>query len=591
MRPLSFIKSLYRRLASRIRDLPIRHKFLVSLLVPFVPIFAASLIALQASFGIYNTDLRESMARALSVTLTEVESKLRGIQRLSFNIAYSTKTQELMRGIKTEKSDYQRLARLSLLRNHILAESQTDDLPVAIIFRDTRGRDFPMDFAAGPVPDESIASHAATKAAAGEGAQVWLGSLYEGSRIVSARQVLDAGENLLDPLGTLIFVVDIRQVVDRYLAGSKRGGERFYLLSSNSVLYSSGRAPKGLVEGERTLTSSRYRILSLKGIRYFSVSIPSGVNNWQLVALLPYNAIFIRTVVLEIVLLLFFGLTLFGATIGSMQLARSITRPLEALANGMRTVEQGSYPIEVATVQHAAVERNDEVGLLQRDFFIMIDKINRLVEENIAKQLLVREAEYRALQAQINPHFLYNTLGSINWLARMSHQEKISTMVESLGELFRASISGGTLDASLAEEERLLGSYLNIQRVRYENRINYTNEISEGHRHLRIPRLSLQSIVENSIIHAVEVSASAIGIRVWTEDSDDCVLLSVGDDGPGIDPEEIERLLSRESRGVGLKNINERMKLMYGEPYGLRIRSRAGEGFVVVFPIPAGGSE
>jgi Predicted signal transduction protein with a C-terminal ATPase domain len=580
-----------RRAAARFRDLPIRRKLLFALIVPLAFVSVASLLALQISFGIYDSELGEASARALSASLSGIEASLRRVEEFGYGIAYDAETQAMLRQMKVSRWDYPSIKQLATFREEVLLQSLTEEYLVAIVFRDSEGRDIPVDSSTFSILEEATVSSAVDAAAEGRGSHVWLDALSRQGYIVSARQVLDTGRNLLDPLGTLVFAVDMRKIVDRYLASSAYGAERVFLVSDSGILYSRGELPPGLVHQVRSLGESGYRVVKMGGQRFFAVSIRSSINGWRYVSLLPYERVFSRSSFLRTILLVFFGFILLVAVFGSIRLARSITRPLESLARQMGGAERELFAKGGDRVGFAVEERRDEVGALQVGFVAMMERIDRLIEESVSKQLLVREAEYKALQAQINPHFLYNTLGSINWLARKNRQDEISSMVEALASLFRASISGSGLDGSIDDELKLLESYIHIQRVRYSDRIDYRAQVGERFLDYRIPRLSLQAIVENSITHAVESSSSVTHIRLVAEEEGDRLLLSVSDDGPGIAPEAIEGLLSPAARGVGFKNIDERMRLMYGEAFGLRIRSAVGEGTIVCLSIPLDGKK
>ena len=232
----------------------------------------------------------------------------------------------------------------------------------------------------------------------------------------------------------------------------------------------------------------------------------------------------------------------------------------------------------------------DEMGLLHRTFRLMVERINTLITENYANQLLIKETEFKALQAQINPHFLYNTLESINWIAKVNKQTKISSMVESLAFLLRNSISMKEEILTLGEELEVVESYVTIQKYRFDDRLIFELDVPERLLGRRLPKLTLQPLLENAIHYALEPTIGKSRIVVHAELTDDELLVSVEDDGPGMPEDTLERLRSGElkarGKGIGLLNIDERIKLAFGERYGLRIESEPGRGARVIVALP-----
>jgi two-component system sensor histidine kinase YesM len=227
---------------------------------------------------------------------------------------------------------------------------------------------------------------------------------------------------------------------------------------------------------------------------------------------------------------------------------------------------------------------------LHRTFRIMVERINTLITENYANELLLKETEFRALQAQINPHFLYNTLESINWLAKVNKQAQISNMVESLGFLLRNSINMKEEILTLGEEIEVVKSYVTIQKYRFDERLAFGLEIPESLLKRRLPKLTLQPLLENAIHYALEPSIGTSSIIVSAELTEEGFFLTVADDGPGMPEDMLDKLRNGERRakgkGIGLLNIDERIKIAFGDAYGIRIDSAPGRGTRVILTLP-----
>lgn len=264
---------------------------------------------------------------------------------------------------------------------------------------------------------------------------------------------------------------------------------------------------------------------------------------------------------------------------------------MEDLTNSMKQAEHGDFQnIQAELFDY---DRTDEVGYLQKDFIKMIRKINVLITEDYRKQLIIKDTEYRALQSQIDPHFLYNTLSTVSWLARTGKTEQISQVTISLGNLMRASISQTSV-IQLRDEVDMLQDYINIQRLRYEDRVVFEVDIHEEHLQYAVPKMVLQPIVENAIKYGAEEMLDVCHIRVYSYEEQDRVTVVIEDDGPGLDAKTLCSLRTMtykpKGTGIGLKNIDDRLKMLFDETSGLRFESGPQVGMKVSFSIPKGGA-
>ncbi|OHE71831.1 MAG: histidine kinase, partial [Treponema sp. RIFOXYC1_FULL_61_9] len=280
------------------------------------------------------------------------------------------------------------------------------------------------------------------------------------------------------------------------------------------------------------------------------------------------------------------GLGFFATTIIlSILIARSISRPIKSLRASMRAVELGDFDIRVD------IQSDDEIGELGKDFNIMIAKIRELIRLNTQQQELKRRSELKALQMQINPHFLYNTLDSIIWMAEGRKEEEVITMVSALAKLFRLGISKGQEIIPIGQEIEHVESYLTIQKIRYKDKLDYEISVDPEIRRFRTVKLILQPLVENAIYHGIKNKAEAGKIVVSGRRTETGVELAVSDDGVGMGAEQLQSLLSRSSEpngnGLGVRNVDERIKLYFGDEYGLMYESAEDEGTTVRVRLPA----
>jgi two-component system sensor histidine kinase YesM len=237
----------------------------------------------------------------------------------------------------------------------------------------------------------------------------------------------------------------------------------------------------------------------------------------------------------------------------------------------------------------------------------MSKEINHLVKWVYREQITRKEAEIKALQSQINPHFLFNTLESINWMAQLNNVPEISETVTNLSELMEASIGRDDRLITVGEEFAYIDRYVSLLKRRFEERIAFIRNVHEEAAKVKIPRLLIQPLVENAVHHGIERSRDKGEVKLNAFVENGMLVIEVMDNGPGIEQEELDRInasLSMDNdtyfrnvsgkrrKGIGIENVNRRIKLFYGEEYGLKIESESGSHtrVVVTIPVDAGGS-
>ncbi|WP_242856001.1 sensor histidine kinase [Ruminiclostridium josui] len=268
----------------------------------------------------------------------------------------------------------------------------------------------------------------------------------------------------------------------------------------------------------------------------------------------------------------------------------SITKPIKNLCISAKLVGNGDFTTRVPDSE------SDEIAMLTSSFNTMIEKIGSLVEDVKLEQINLRKTELKLMQAQINPHFLYNTLDTIIWLAEGNKTKDVIQMVSALSRFFRIALSKGYDFISIREEEMLIRSYLQIQQYRYQDILEYEINISEELENCSILKLTLQPIVENALYHGIKNKRGMGKIVVEGYCQGENVLLKVKDNGIGMNQEQIEKIKkllimpkdknAPEQKGFGLFNVNERIKLNFGDEYGLDVKSEYGVGSEFTICIP-----
>ena len=284
------------------------------------------------------------------------------------------------------------------------------------------------------------------------------------------------------------------------------------------------------------------------------------------------------------------GLIIVALLISSL-IARNITLPIQKLRDSMKSVQKGNFDIE-----DIEVISDNEIGSLTRSFNVMTHRIRELMEQNVKEQEQKRKIELKALQSQINPHFLYNTLDSIIWMAEGKKNEEVVIMTASLARLLRQSISNDREQITVAEEIDYVRSYLTIQKMRYKDKLEYTIDVEERILDVRIIKFVLQPLVENAIYHGLKYKETKGNLDIRGYRRGNRVCLVVADDGAGMEESELEHILEKKekktkSNGVGVYNVQKRLQLYYGPEYGISYISRKGEGTVATVTIPLDGGK
>lgn len=282
------------------------------------------------------------------------------------------------------------------------------------------------------------------------------------------------------------------------------------------------------------------------------------------------------------------GLCLLFAALAAFIISSTITRPLKELESTMHRVEEGNLSIQANT------RINNEIGHLGKTFNTMVAKIKALMETAVANEEAKRKSEINALQAQINPHFLYNTLDSIIWMSASGKNEEVTDMTEALAKLFRTSISQGENYVPLRNEMENIKSYLTIQKMRYGEKLSYLLEVDDRYLNCMVPKLILQPIVENALYHGIKLSPEAGTIRIGALEKGGELILTVSDNGVGMTPDQLAHLFDAKEngdRGIGILNVQNRIRLCYGQRYGLQYYSEPGTGTRVEIHLPLAGQE
>ena len=273
------------------------------------------------------------------------------------------------------------------------------------------------------------------------------------------------------------------------------------------------------------------------------------------------------------------------ALVFALQLSMSIADPIRRLTQTMRRVEEGDLHVR------CQVSSRTELGQLSDSFNHMIAKTADLMDERLRIEEQKRKSEWKALQAQIQPHFLYNTLDSIIWMSHAGRNAEVVEMTSALALLLRSSIGDGSDTNTLKKEIAHVRSYLTIQKMRYNEKLRYEIDLDPQTEDCLLPKLILQPLVENAIYHGIKVKQQGGTVRIESLLEEDRLLITVEDDGVGMTPEQLETILDKkesdaESTKIGVYNVNERLQLFFGPDAVMKYYSTPGVRTMVMLVLP-----
>lgn len=383
----------------------------------------------------------------------------------------------------------------------------------------------------------------------------------------------------LEPIGMLIISID-RRVFDemfKNISNAEKGD--LMILEQNKIIYSNSRntdlnkIPEKELNQLYDLPEQGNRIAMMGGERYVITFATNPGTRWKVVSMIPYSSInseiiLIRNVTLSLTLVAFLL-----AAYGSYLISNRITKQLTLLSSVARKAAKRDE------IEGILFEEEDEIGKIGNQFLRTFRINSELSDKLIEAKLKEKEAELHALQSQINPHFLYNTLNSIYLMAERIDAKNISKMVMSLSNIFKLSLNNGDYITTVSNEIDQVKNYLEIQNIRYNGKFEVAIELEPGIESIPMLKLLIQPLVENAIFHGIELKEDKGSITIRGRRKGETLVFEVEDDGVGFDPAVMQ------PRGYALRNIQERIQLHYGQDRGIRIESVPGAGTRVTLEI------
>ncbi|PHV69664.1 hypothetical protein CS063_14675 [Sporanaerobium hydrogeniformans] len=399
-------------------------------------------------------------------------------------------------------------------------------------------------------------------------------------------------------LGVILIDINLNRITEICNAVyNSNGGDLWILNEKGEVVYTQGELYRGMndLREPKLITAINSALEKTKrddftiwrnGVKYQAVYRPILGTEWKLVHMTSIPALTnsMYKTTFFIVLLVMLLLIIIILVLNSLLI--EIVKPIIHLKEHMDLADEGNLDVTVE------IFRNDETGMLAKSFNGMLKRIKNLMAEVVNEQEDKRKYELQALQAQINPHFLYNTLDSIIWMAE-AQNKNIVPMTEALAKLFRISLNRGSEFIGIQDELEHVRNYLIIQSMRYVDKFEYTITLSDEVRYCKTIKLILQPIVENCIYHGIKKKRGKGHVSIIAYKKADYLKVKITDDGNGMNENMCKDILVKASRfdnssgsGIGVKNVNERIKLYFGEEYGITYTSELGVGTTAILTLP-----
>ncbi len=388
-----------------------------------------------------------------------------------------------------------------------------------------------------------------------------------GKQMISVSRLVFDVKNFTKPIAVISVDMDMSKIAsiisDIHLG---KTGKVYLVDDKGELIYSEDKSFLYPYTTKLYNSSSRSNFITMNGNKIMVIYNTLPQNGWKLVGMIPLNELNEKAKMIRNFIYLTALLSVVIAALISLYFSYSISQPIIKLATEMKRVEKGNFNI--------SVEENwdGEIGVLYSSFNYMIKRINELIHEVYLSKIKEKDAELKALQAQINPHFLYNTLDTVNWLAVKHNAPEISKIVNSLASILRYSINKGNDVTTVDKELKHVESYITIQKIRFKDKFEVSFNIDKRILHYKTIKLILQPLVENAIIHGIETYEGKGKILINGYLGDGKIVFEVINNGNPIDLDVVNKLLdspSEDKDSYGIQNVNERIKLYYGEEYGL----------------------
>lgn len=557
-----------------IANLPLGKKILYLISFSIISTFFLSLFSTSYVLHSSNELLYQALAGSLNYSAENISTKLSNIESMTSTIVSNKILQKNLISVYDEDNPI-RLANAKSTLNTLIFDYYQNNSKNNLNYINLYTNKFVISSyepQISALPDE-ILETIIRKSNKNSGYPCWIADYCNEYGLFLARDSRRVNQMNFETLGTVVAAVDMDKLIKSSTKSILQSETTPYILYQNgSEIYHSKLLTPEISREIRQKFEAPYCVLEINGEQFFCASGTISSMSWEYICMIPYDSI-AHTIhfshMLSIILLLAAaGILLLIAK----AMSYTITGDFQRLVYKMKAF--GEDESKLPDIGYDYSLRTDEIGILHNQFDHMAQRLQRLIKENYLNEILTKDAKLKALENQINPHFLYNTLESINWRAKAIHEEQISAMVEALGSMLRFTLNSEKHPVTLADELSIVHDYITIQKLRFDDgRLSYEEEIPERFLSLALPQLIIQPLVENAIRYALETNDEDCRIRIVCKEINSYISIEIINSGSQFDENLLEKLASGEllskGFGIGLLNIQRRLQLTFGETYGL----------------------
>ena len=567
----TILKERFASLNRLFLDLSLKYKILIVIFSGFLVLFLSGLASMSFTSHSYEKKLYQAIAGSMAYTAADISNQLQSVDSIIDSILSSQIIQSNLEEMSQLEQGSQKQVYTTRIYNELsgyLFAFKNDSISYMSIVQNQETISTSMS-SFMEVPYQ-LRSSLVARAREAEGATTVVPDFGSQYGIFIVKELRKIDRLSLEPLGVLVISLD-PAVLTRQAAGTsgEYGDTSCLLFQDSTLVYNESPLTDAQAASLSRDLSGDYLITKAGRETLFAVRGKIPIYNWDYISTVSYDSIY-RTITLSS---RFFLLIMAAALAVVSYLAVKVTLAIfyrfDRLTANMKSFGEGNYQVPEAPHQYLG----DEIGLLYKTFDSMVEKIQTLIRENYENELLKKEAQLKAMESQMDPHFLYNTLESINWRAKMIHSEEISQITTSLGSLLRLSLGKNSEHFTLAQEMEIVNNYITIQKIRYQRRLDFSADVPSWLLSAAIPKFTIQPLLENAIRYGLEESSETCYISITCREVLGLLVIRITNTGSSFEEDFMKKLLSGQIQphgfGIGILNIHRRLQLTYGESYGL----------------------
>lgn len=562
---ISFIKNHY-------INLKLNTKILIITSLTTSLFFALMIyIGVKTIIPAYNNTLYENISSNLLYSSVQIESSLESAVALS-NIMLADSSIQTNLGLLQSGTPLN-LSIYSALYNTVQNFYTESKIPIVSHITLLSGKYTVQSYPTANNIPYDVRRHINNLSISANGGALWITDYCEDYGLFLSRVIRKIDRLELSHLGILTLTIDLSPILDWAFNSDYYQNAYCLLYDDDNLIYRTKKTNLNVSIENLNELSGPYDFITIDNHQYFVTKGTLTHYGWDYFILINLDdinhSIHISKISYFIIIFLCFLLNILLCH----RLLQPITTHLNYLIKRMKQFGSSKDLSVDNTFQYTC--RKDEIGMLHQQFYSMATEIQDLIKFNYLNQLLLKDAELKALENQINPHFLYNTLDFINWRAKQIGESEISLMVQSLGNLLRLTLNNNSINSTLGAEINLVNAYITIQQIRFEERLIFSMEIDDSFYNIPMPKITLQPIVESAIVYGLEKMIDPCTITIKAIKNNTTLNIYIKHNGPLFEDNLLEKLKFNEYNsselGIGLQNIDERLKLFFGNDFGLTL--------------------